>query len=867
MGRQFKKEICGRIEKDYRSRIGSIGKLGKSIDEKVNNTEGNCQILLKHFYAYLPLSDVADYDFDLYLDYAQHAADLYEESPYSRQLSDESFINYVAVPRINTEDLTKCRSYFYNLVSERIAGKDLLDAAIELNNWCYEQATYHSTSERTASPITVYKGGYGRCGEESTFYCSVLRSVGIACRQVYVPRWSHSDSNHAWVEVFDGQKWLFTGACEPKPVFQNGWFTYAASRAMVIHNRCFSPFVAEGEEVIGKEGAVTINSSARYYSEQKQIRIKTKDKQNNNIAGAKVMFEIINGSELFPIATIVTDDNGDGEIKLGYGTVVVRALYKSEKGLWETEKIIEVADTDTLTMILDNRKSNNSSDWNHFTITAPKSCDVYGIELSKDQEKYQDERNSKADVIRQRKHELTKEQREYLLKYQGHTQLERAIKMSYGNFDEIKVFLDQNYDVTQKERMLACLSQKDLRDVRADVLISHMEAFGAEEAFYTKNGNCSEKVSNIPVDAENHADEADISAEFYHAANDFYAEYVVSPRIYIERLTKYRDDIRTFIGANTDFNVPEDIWKYIEENITVSNSEEYDSIYTTPAALLKTGRGTDLSRQILFVAMCRTYGFAAAFDRSYKKAAFIRDGKFIYAQAEISASARLSLVSDSGELPAYFEKYTLCYRAEDGTDITLESPELFMNKGNQITINIVPGRYRLINCNREASGNIEAATLDFDIKPAQEMTIVLKEIKTRLGEVEKFSCNIENIKEGTPVVFVAPGQEPTEHVLNELIELHGVGKHFEKDLILYLSDEQKKEQKTLQKVLKFEDWKTELRSDKDSLLLKGILGAENESQLKYPYVFYKCNDSQLGFLGKGYSVGIVDRLFFATQNI
>ena len=69
------------------------------------------------------------------------------------------------------------------------------------------------------------------CGEESVFLVNALRSVGIPARQVYVPRWSHCDDNHAWVELWCDGKWYFTGACEPLMILNKGWFTNASSRA------------------------------------------------------------------------------------------------------------------------------------------------------------------------------------------------------------------------------------------------------------------------------------------------------------------------------------------------------------------------------------------------------------------------------------------------------------------------------------------------------------------------------------------------------------------------------------------------------------------------------------------------------------
>ncbi|MBE5833832.1 MAG: transglutaminase domain-containing protein [Butyrivibrio sp.] len=864
MAKELREDIKSKIIHDFEKRIRKFDTIGQETCSRIEGTSGNVKTILMFIYAYLPLSDIAGYEFDMFLEYAEHGAFLYESSPYLEKMSDEHFLNYVVMPRINTEDLTNCRKIFYELVKDRIAGKKLIEAAIEINNWCYEQATYHSTSERTASPMTVYKCGYGRCGEESTFYSTVLRSVGIPCRQVYVPRWSHSDSNHAWVEVFDGRDWLFTGACEPKPIFQNGWFTYAASRAMVIHNRCFSPFVADGDEVISREGIVTINSSACNYSVQKDITVSIRDQEGNTVQGAKVLFEIINSSELFPIATAFTEADGKVSIKLGLGTIYIRAYINKNGNLLESEQVFEVSENSTAELTLILREAIKEAIWRNFTIHAPASNDVYGIELTPDLEKEQDSKNKIADKIRAEKHKLTDEQKEYLEKYKGNTQIERAIKMSFGNFDQIKLFLDQADDISKINRMIASLTQKDLRDVKASILLSHMQAFDMEKEFEERIGAHPDTINNILVDAENHADSNDTEAEFYHASNDFFAEYVASPRIFIERLTAFRDDIKNILGEENPFDDPEDIWNYIEKEISTDDEEEYESLITSPGALLKARCGSSLSKEVLFVAICRTYGIAAAIDRAYRKAIYFKDGSFVYAQKSLVATATLELLSEEDKLPPYFEKYTLCYRRSDGEDTTLESRELFDNTAKSVSIELIPGRYRVINCNRSASGSMEARVIDFDISDGQHRIIVLDEMKSKSDTLATYEVGIEGAEIGSPVLFLNPGQEPTEHVLNELIELHSIGKSFGRKLVIYVCDGNKEHQVTLERVRGFKDWDIVIRIDEEEILLKKIFGNELSS-FKYPYVFYKSDAGKLGFMGNGYRVGIVDTLYGAVN--
>ena len=95
--------------------------------------------------------------------------------------------------------------------------------------------------------IGMCNSARGRCGEESTLAVSAMRSVGIPARQCYVPRWAHCDDNHAWVEVWADGDWHYLGACEPEPVLDKGWFTAAASKAMLVHAKAFSDLESSAE--------------------------------------------------------------------------------------------------------------------------------------------------------------------------------------------------------------------------------------------------------------------------------------------------------------------------------------------------------------------------------------------------------------------------------------------------------------------------------------------------------------------------------------------------------------------------------------------------------------------------------------------
>ena len=128
---------------------------------------------------------------------------------------------------------------FFDELKDRVKGLSLYDAVLEVNHWCHEKVIYTPSDGRTSSPLASVKTAYGRCGEESTFTVAALRSVGIPARQVYTPRWAHTDDNHAWVEAWVNGKWYFLGACEPEPVLNAGSGSPERCRKFSDHKRLF----------------------------------------------------------------------------------------------------------------------------------------------------------------------------------------------------------------------------------------------------------------------------------------------------------------------------------------------------------------------------------------------------------------------------------------------------------------------------------------------------------------------------------------------------------------------------------------------------------------------------------------------------
>ena len=323
----FSSQLVQKAEEYFEAARPFFGGREQEIEEGLAQCSDAQRICMKFLYGTMPISDIANYDFSLFLKYVDHALFLRENVAWCKTIPEDIFLNHVLYYRVNTEDIVDCRRAFYDMCWPRLVETNktssMKDAALELNYWCFENATYRTTDGRTANPMTVLRCAYGRCGEESTFATTAFRSVGIPTRQIYTPRWPHCDDNHAWIEVWCDGDWHYLGACEPEEVLDKGWFTAAASRAMIIHSRMFSDYV-ENEEIVTHEGLTTVCNELPRYADTQKFSIKVVD-DGKPVPGVTLRVELLNYSEFFPISTLISDENGEASITLGLGDLHIHA--------------------------------------------------------------------------------------------------------------------------------------------------------------------------------------------------------------------------------------------------------------------------------------------------------------------------------------------------------------------------------------------------------------------------------------------------------------------------------------------------------------------------------------------------------------
>ena len=236
---------------------------------------------------------------------------------------EREFRHFVLPLRVNNETLDDFRTVYADTLCRRVQGLSLAEAALEINHWCHEQATYQPSDGRTSAPMATVRRGVGRCGEESVLTVAALRAAGIPARQVYTPRWAHTDDNHAWVEVWVDGKWHFMGACEPAATLDNAWFNAPVSRALLLHTKVYGDYRGS-EDVIQRTPCYTEINVIRGYVPARRIVV-TVLEDGAPAADAAVSFHIYNYAEFYPVATYRTGSDGQAALDTGLGDVLVWA--------------------------------------------------------------------------------------------------------------------------------------------------------------------------------------------------------------------------------------------------------------------------------------------------------------------------------------------------------------------------------------------------------------------------------------------------------------------------------------------------------------------------------------------------------------
>ena len=405
--------------------------------DKVLSSEGYVDLL----YQSMPLPDELMYPRDFWETNVAKTLEVRDRMAWD--IPEREFRHFVLPLRVNNENLDDFRTFYADTLCERVKGLSLADAVLEINHWCHEHVEYTPSDGRTSAPMATIANGSGRCGEESVLTVAALRAAGIPARQVYTPRWAHTDDNHAWVEAWVDGKWHFLGACEPEPVLDLGWFNAPVSRALLLHTKVDGDYHGD-EDVIDRNAIYTEINVIRNYVPARRTVATVVDEAGKPLQGATVRFGIYNYAEFYTVSTQTTDEHGQAALDMGLGDMMITA--------WKDGRFaMAKADREEVTLALDCEDGGRYSF--DFDIIPPAENPLPNLATA-EQQAANAVRLREEDVIRALMHS-------------------RPVNEKTLNLFKAK-FVDNPATAEQAQLLLSCISAKDHHDVTLEALADAM---------------------------------------------------------------------------------------------------------------------------------------------------------------------------------------------------------------------------------------------------------------------------------------------------------------------------------------------------------------------------------------------------------
>ena len=807
---------------------------------------------MQFLYAYMPLGDIVNKPAEYYLSNYRMSVHAQESMSWGASVPEREFRHFVLPVRVNNESLDDARAVFQKELFPRVQGLSMYDAVLEVNHWCHEKAVYMPSDRRTSSPLATIKTAYGRCGEESTLLVAALRSVAIPARQVYTPRWAHTDSNHAWVEAWVDGQWYFLGACEPEPVLNLGWFNAPASRGMLMHTKVFGRYDGP-EEVVGVTPNHTeINVIENYAPASASISVKVLDQQNKPAGEALVEFKVYNYSCFETVATKNTDSNGATSLTAGLGDMMI---YASKDGYFGFRKVSFGKDEEVAIKLM-HREGAELERLEMDVVPPVENAKL--PEVTKHQAdcnaarlEYEDSlRNSYVETF----YDLD-EASSFVKSNALPAGTADLLVAARGNHDQIQSFIMEAVSEGRGEdalNLLRSLAEKDLRDTPKSVLDDHL--------YNTSEGSDVAKI--------------------------------LCPRIETELLTPYRSYLQTCVPQSLADSVRKDpacLVDWCRTNLKMHDDINLRYVQLAPERVWDTRLADKWSRDIFFIAMCRSLGVAAWIDTVTGALKYDHDGLTYDVDFDASAQtaspqgylklnySEITLLDD----PKYKSHFTLS-RFEDGS-FKLQNyngtwSELFREPRK-----LDCGYYVLTSGARMSGGNVCADMIFFTIEEECTTTadLVIRDDSQQLRVIGNFdsegryikmpsaSSDISEAVESSilatsgrgyfAVVLADYGTEPTNHAFKDISAVAAQLEEWGRQIIVIFATEED--------YRKFRPEDFNLPSNVSyGIDVTGAIRKNITTEMKLsegaslPFILLADTFNRVVFFSQGYSIGLGEKI-------
>ncbi len=652
-----------------------------------------------------------------------------DEMPWGKTVPEREFKHFVLPVRVNNENLDTARMVFYRELKDRVKNLSMEDAILEVNHWCHEKVSYRPSDARTSSPLATMRTAYGRCGEESTFLVAALRSVCIPARQVYTPRWAHTDDNHAWVEAWANGRWYFLGACEPEPVLNLGWFNESASRGMLMHTKVIGDYDGP-EEVMSITPCYTEINVTSNYAPTTRVNVSVVDENGSPVSDATVEFKLYNYAEFYTVAKKTTDKNGTTFLTAGRGDLLVWVT-KGDKVA--VKKISWTSDHHEVITLKDKSLPQHLE----LDIVPPPSSAVLP-QVSDEQRALNDRRKAQEDSIRQA-YEAT-----------------MPVEAWRGNHRTIQQFLDEAKNKVMAQKLLEVLSEKDLRDINLDVLRDNEVVLIDTSEIYCRYV-LSPRVENEWLTPYK---------EFFHRE--------------LSNKISNIDDLIVWTKANLTIDNERNPQRLRQQPMSVYNTRITDELGRA-IFFVSAARSMGWPARINEVnGKLEYYTNNAWHEVKFEESESLK--------TEPSGKLQLNFTpSDTHNDLAYYTYFTLSKLVKNSPQLLTYPEDATWSNTFKDGVNLEPGTYILTTGNRQSDGSVLASITTFSINERKECVLPLglreAQVSTAIiGTIDKdlsyerltdaYNAKQEKLlanKGYTIVGIIAPNHEPTNHALNDIL--------------------------------------------------------------------------------------------------
>lgn len=848
-----------KVEKVFNEKMKQVGK--QFFDTKNQTVSLEEKEALTFLYAYMATADVTDYTTSFYLKNVRSSFATREQMAWGRNVPELLFRHFVLPVRVNNENLDSSRWVFYNELKDRVRGLSMKEAILEVNHWCHEKVTYQPSDARTSSPLASIRSAYGRCGEESTFTVAALRSVGIPARQVYTPRWAHTDDNHAWVEAWADGEWYFLGACEPEAVLNLGWFNAPASRAMLMHTRAFGDYNGPEEVVLRTNNFTEINLIDNY-AKTARIDFRVADGNGNPVEGAKVEFKIYNYAEFYTAVTKYTDSEGKTFLTSGLGDLLVWASknnrYGFAKASFGKDRTIEIV----LDRSTDGDLAQKIFPLDSLNIVPPPEnvrLPVVSAEQSARNKKRFDYEDSLRNAYVAT---FLDSARAVKINRQGWKYLVKA----RGNHAVIADFMARHSDNYKRvDQLLGSLSDKDLRDMQMDIL---------EDNFTARSSQVCPRVEDEMI-----------ILPYKHILQDVFKQ---------KDIEKFRKDPSLLVA-------------WVKKNIRINPDSRAMRIAQTPVGVWNSRFTDSRSRDIFFVSLARSIDIEARKDVVTGKVQYKTDGRWY----DVDFDAKSQTVAPTGTLvlrftpndivedPKYYSHFTVS-RIVDGSLqlLNFEEGQVDMGGGTSWSntfrngTQLDEGTYMLVSGMRMANGSVlttnqifninkgKTTTLDLHLRQSDEEVSVIgsfdSESKFQLVDRNTFEPTgdmpvsiLSQTGRGYFVVgVIGVGQEPTNHALRDIAKMKTQLDAWGRPFVLLFENVEDARKFHVDGLDKGLPANTVFGIDTDGQIKKQIVAQmrlQNDKQL--PMVIIADTFNRVVFCTQGYTIGLGETILGTAKKL